>query len=158
MISFTEKYLFSKYNPNYRIIKPLNYINYNLKDVISTLYNFSNYNYYGGKHYESILCRFIQAWYKPVKYNFDIRKSFLSSLIVSGQMTRDESLNQLSKPAYISEELKEQDFNFLAEYLGVTRDEFDIIVMSNSKQHSDYPTSWLNRTACIARKFRRWLG
>ena len=137
---------------------PLNYIDYNKERVLNELSEFSNYNYYGGKHYESILCRFLQCYYLPMKYNFDKRKSHFSSLIVDGQMSREDAIKQLEKPAYISEELKESDMNFLAGYFGISREEFDRIVALPPKQHSDYPMSWLEKYEGVARKFRKYLG
>lgn len=137
---------------------PLNYIDYNKKRVLSELKEFSGYDYYGGKHYESILCRFLQCYYLPTKYNFDKRKSHLSSLVVDGQMTRDEALEELKKPAYVSKELQEYDMNFLANYFGISRTEFNTIIAMPAKQHCDYPMSWLENFEGIARKFRRFLG
>ena len=137
---------------------PLNYIDYNKERVLAELKEFSDYNYYGGKHYESILCRFLQCYYLPTKYNFDKRKSHFSSLVVDGQMTRDAAIEELKKPAYLSKELQEQDMEFLAEYFGITREEFDRIIALPAKQHSDYPMSWLEKFEGIARKFRKYLG
>jgi len=156
-ISLSERYIWSRLNRKINIVKPLNYINYNLENTITTLSSFCNYVYYGGKHYESILCRFLQCWYLPTKYNLDKRKSHFSSLIISGQMNREEALSRLSEPAYLSEELKEYDFNFLANYLGLSRKEFDNLVMSSPKLHTDYPMSDLNKLAPFARKFRKFL-
>lgn len=151
-------YIGWRYFSKVKTIYPLNYIDYNKKRVLAELKEFSDYNYYGGKHYESILCRFLQCYYLPTKYNFDKRKSHLSSLIVDGQMTREEALEELKKPAYLSEELKESDMDFLAEYLGITREEFDKIIALPAKQHSDYPMSWLESFSGVARKFRKYLG
>lgn len=137
---------------------PLNYIEYNKERVLKELKEFSGYDYYGGKHYESVLCRFLQCYYLPSKYNFDKRKSHFSSLIVDGQMTREEAIEQLNKPAYISEELKEFDMNFLADYFGITRTEFDEIVSLPAKQHADYPKSILENFEGIARKLRKYIG
>lgn len=138
--------------------RPLNYLDYNKKRALAELKEFSGYNYYGGKHYESILTRFMQCYYLPTKFKFDKRKSHLSSLIVTDQMTRDEALEELKKPAYITEDMKEQDMNFLADYFGISRKEFDEIVASPAKQHSDYPMSWLEHFDSIARRFRRYIG
>lgn len=93
-----------------------------------------------------------------MKYNFDKRKSHFSSLIVDGQMSREDAIKQLEKPAYISEELKEFDMNFLAQYFGISREEFDKIVAFPAKQHSDYPKSWLENFEGVARKFRKYIG
>lgn len=137
---------------------PLNYIDYNKEKVLAELKEFSDYNYYGGKHYESILCRFLQCYYLPEKYHFDKRKSHFSSLIFDGQMTREEALSELQKSPYTSNALKEQDLNFLAEFMGIDRKEFDRILALPPKQHRDYPVSFLERFEALARKFRRYLG
>lgn len=151
-------YIGWKYFSNVETLYPLNYIDYNKERVLAELKEFSDYNYYGGKHYESILCRFLQCYYLPTKYNFDKRKSHFSSLVVDGQMTRDAAIEELKKPAYLSKELQEQDMDFLAEYFGITREEFDKIIALPAKQHSDYPMSWLEKFEGIARKFRRFIG
>ena len=151
-------YIGWRYFSKAETIYPLNYIDYNKKRVLDELKDFSEYNYYGGKHYESILCRFMQCYYLPTKYNFDKRKSHFSSLIVDGQMTREEALVKLNKPAYTSEELKEHDMNFLAQFFRISREEFDKIIALPAKQHSDYPMSLLENTAGLARKFRKYLG
>lgn len=137
---------------------PLNYIDYNKERVLAELKEFSDYNYYGGKHYECVLTRFLQCYYLPEKYHFDKRKSHLSSLVVDGQMTREDAIKQLEQPAYVSEELKDKDMNFLAEWLGISREEFDKIVALPAKQHSDYPKSVLESFEGVARKFRKYIG
>ncbi len=153
-----SKYVGWKYFSKVTPIYPLNYIDYNKEKVLAELKDFSDYNYYGGKHYESILCRFLQCYYLPTKYNFDKRKSHFSSLIVDGQMSREEAIEELKKPAYISKELQEFDMDFLANYFGITRDEFDKIIALPAKHHSDYPMSWLEKMGPLARKFRKYLG
>lgn len=137
---------------------PLNYIDYNKEKVLAELNAFSDYNYYGGKHYESILCRFLQCYYLPTKYHFDKRKSHFSSLVVDGQMSRDMAIEELKKPAYISNDLLESDMNYLATYFGISRKEFDDIIALPAKQHSDYPMSVLESFSGIARRFRNYLG
>lgn len=158
LATFFEKYIYNRYFNKTETILPLNFIDYNLQNVLQELAEFSDYNYYGGKHYESVLTRFLQCYYLPVKYKFDKRKSHFSSMIVSGQMTREEAIDRLSQNPYISEELKEFDFNYLADYIGMTRKEFDVLMTLPSKQHYDYPISAINNFAGVARKFRKYLG
>jgi N-acetyl sugar amidotransferase len=158
LISFYEKYIVAKYFNKVKKILPLNYIDYNLESVLQELSDFCGYNYYGGKHYESILTRFLQCYYLPTKYDFDKRKSHFSSMIVSNQMSREEALERISKPAYITEELKESDFNFIADYLCMSRVEFDQLVALLPKKHTDYTISNINKFAGVARKLRRYLG
>jgi len=153
-----ETYISGRYFYRIKKVLPLNYINYTLEKALIDLKDFSDYEYYGGKHYESILTRFLQCYYLPTKFGFDKRKSHYSSLIVSGQMEREEAIKNLESSPYISNDLLQSDMNFLADYLGVSRKEFDAIVELPPRQHSDYPMSSLNKMAGIARKFRHYLG
>ena len=79
-------------------------------------------------------------------------------MIVSGQMAREEAVDRLSLNPYINEDLKEFDFNYLADYLGMTRNEFDNLMSLPPKQHYDYSISAINNFAGVARKFRKYLG
>ncbi len=53
---------------------------------------------YGSKHHEAVSTRFFQCYYLPTKFGIDKRKAHLSSLILSGQMSREEALEELIKP------------------------------------------------------------
>ena len=143
LLSPVEKYFGSTVFSKITYVKPLNYIDYDLQRCISELRAFCGYVYPGGKHYECVLTRFMQCWYLPQKYGIDKRKSHLSSLIVSGQLTRQEAVRMLQQPAYASEELKEYDFNFLADYFGISRSDFDQLVGLPARRHSDYKNSSL---------------
>lgn len=156
-VSLFDRYIGRRYLSSLIHIRPLNYIPYNLENAIRTLEEFCGFEYYGGKHYESILTRFLQCYYLPVKFHFDKRKSHFSSLIVSGQMTRDEALEKLKAPLYPSEELLEQDKRFLADYMGITVDELDSYIALPPKNHMDYPHSVLNHMAPLARKLRKFI-
>lgn len=125
-------------------VKPLDMIDYRFDAAVQELRDFCGYEYYGGKHHESILTRFMQCWYLPEKFGVDKRKSHLSSLIVSGQLTREEALARLELPKYPSEELKEADFNALAAFLGLTRKEFDELVSQPPRSHDEFPKSFLS--------------
>jgi len=93
----------------------------------------------------------------PKKFNIDIRKSHISSLIISGQMTRDEALIEMKKPLY-EEDKMEKDISFILNNLKIPRNEFDKIMMSAPKKHSDYKSSWLIKFSHIAIKYRRFLS
>lgn len=125
-------------------VKPLNLIDYNFERAVSELKEFCGYQYYGGKHHESILTRFMQCYYLPVKFGVDKRKSHLSSLIISGQITRDEALKRLEAPLYPSENVKESDFNGLAAFLGLSREAFDQIIAAPTHSHDEYKKSFLS--------------
>lgn len=135
----------------------MNYIPYELENAIRCLNEFCEFEYYGGKHYESILTRFLQCYYLPVKFHVDKRKSHYSSLIVSGQMKREEALEKLQQPLYPSQELLDQDKQFLADYMGISLEELESYIALPPKHQTDYPHSVLNHMAPVARKLRKFI-
>ena len=79
----------------------LDYLDYNRKDSIELLQNECGWQDYGDKHEESIFTKWFQNFYLFEKFSFDKRKAHYSSLINSGQMTRDEALFLLTaSPVY----------------------------------------------------------
>jgi N-acetyl sugar amidotransferase len=98
---------------------------------------------YGGKHYESFFTRFFQAYYLPMKFGYDKRKAHLSSLIVTGQMSREAALAELRQPPD-SEKRLLQDKEFVAKKLGIAEDEFDAILREPPRSSRQYPSNaWL---------------
>lgn len=153
-----EAYIGMRYFNKVEKVLPLNYIDYNMQKVLKELSKFCDFDYYGGKHHESVLTRFLQNYYLPVKFGYDKRKSHFSSLIVSGQMTRDQAMEKLKEDHYFSEDLKQNDFHVLADFLGMSEAEFKEMINLPPKCHKDYPYSRINDLAPMARKFRKFLG
>lgn len=156
LTSIFREYIINKFFSNVKVIKPLNYINYNLKDVLEELKGFCDYTYYGGKHYENVLTRFLQCYYLPKKFNKDKRKSHFSSMIVSGQMTREEAIEKLKENPYINQEIFKSDIETLSKYFRITSQELEKYINSEAHQHKDYKVSYLNYLGGIARKFRKF--
>jgi hypothetical protein len=73
-------------------------------NVIETLEHEYGYQEYGQKHFEDLLTKFLEAWWLPTRFGFDIRKAQLSSLVVTGQMTRGEALEILKSTPVPEEE------------------------------------------------------
>lgn len=121
--------------------RPLNYVDYNRKHALKELEEFCGFEYYGSKHLENTLTKFIQLYWFYHKFHVDKRTSHLSSMIVSGQMTREEALKEMEKPLYDKEEM-EKDIDFILQKLDISREEFTRIMNEKPKQHTDYPTSF----------------
>lgn len=120
--------------------RPLNYIEYNRERALQELHDFCGFEYYGSKHLENILTRFVQLYWFPTKFNVDKRKSHLSSMIISGQMTRARALEILEEPLYNKNDM-EKDIEFILTQLDLSRYEFDQIIAQPPKQHTDYRTT-----------------
>lgn len=157
LISIFERYIGKKYISRIKTIRPLDFINYNKNKAINELQDKIGFKYYGGKHYESVFTRFVQNYYLPNKFRVDKRKSHLSSLIISDQMTREEALEELKKPMYKYHQM-EEDINFILNEIGMSRSEFDKIMQEPGKSHLDYKVSKFTLFASVARRFRKILS
>ena len=124
------------------VVSILNYIDYNKKNAMAVLESQFGWNYYGGKHYESVYTRWFQGYYLPRKFGYDKRKMHFSSLICSGEMTRDQALLELELDPYPIEQ-QEADKALLCEKFGITSKELERIMNLPKKKFEDYP-SYIN--------------
>jgi len=124
----------------------LNYMPYHYQDVKTEIATEVGWRDYGGKHYESVFTRWFQGYYLPQRFGFDKRMAHYSSLILSGEMTRDEALGLLETANY-PEALRAQDHEFIAKKLGISVQELDEIVSSPPKHYTDYPNGEESRLA-----------
>jgi N-acetyl sugar amidotransferase len=147
-ISSYKKYLDIKLGKAITL-RPLNYIDYNRERAFKELKDFCGFEYYGGKHLENILTAFIQLYWFPKKFRVDKRTSHLSSMIVSEQITREEGLEELSKPLY-DECMMREYIDIIQKNLGISEEEFERMMNLPPREHTDYKT---DRIADIIRKF-----
>lgn len=98
-----------------------------------------DWEYYGGKHYESVFTKFYQAYILPAKFKIDKRKVHLSALIRNGEITRKEALKELADTLYKEPELR-RDKEFVLKKLGFTSQEFDEIMAMPPVPHAHYPS------------------
>lgn len=131
----------------------LNYLDYKKADALRVLQDELGWQYYGGKHYESIYTRFYQGYILPKKFGFDKRKMHLSSLICSGEITRAEALAELEKPTY-PEAMQAEDREYVIKKLGITEADFDDIMSAQPKRFQDYRSYENSRFVRLARRVR----
>lgn len=118
--------------------RPLNYVDYNRDRAFKELHDFCGFEYYGRKHLENILTAFIQCYWFPKKFGVDKRTSHLSSMIVSGQMTREAALRELEEP--LCDEKMNDYIQLIKEKLKISDLEFDEIMNAPTHQHEDFAT------------------
>ena len=119
-----------------RDIRIFDYIEYNKAEAKNIIKEKLKWEDYGGHHHENIFTRFFQSYYLPVKFGIDKRKVEYSALMRSGQMTREEALDDLSKPY----PFKQEDVDFVIKKLGFDSDEWDKIMKAPRKTFRDYPS------------------
>ena len=115
----------------------LDYIDYNRDHAFQELKDFCGFEYYGRKHLENILTAFAQLYWFPRKFGVDKRTSHLSSMIVSGQMTRNEALQQLSEPLYQKDQM-EFYISIIKQNMKISDEEFEKIMSAPTHQHEEY--------------------
>lgn len=136
-VSFYEYYIHYPFIKKMKVIRPLNYIDYNKKQAVEQLESIG-WKPYDRKHGESIFTKFFQNYYLPKKFGYDKRKPHLSSLIVSGQMSRLEALKEMEKPLYDDNELK-QDIEYFCKKMKISENEFEQLISNENSSYLDYP-------------------
>jgi len=137
-ISFFQYYFYYPFIKGMAVIRPLNFLPYNKVDAIKFLKEKVDFKDYGRKHGESRFTKFFQNYYLPKKFNFDKRLPHLSSLILSGTISRNQALEELKKPLYEKIELQE-DKIYIAKKLGISVIELDQLIEKKGNHYSDYP-------------------
>lgn len=129
--------LYLRYIRRVQVIKPLNYFPYIKSEVMDFLKQEYGWEPYPQKHFESRFTKFYEGYWLPKKFGFDTRKVQYSSLILTGQMTRDEALFNLNTPAIPDEEAL-HEFEYVANKLDIPVDELRKYFDQPNKSHRDY--------------------
>lgn len=144
-----------RYIKGVQVVKPLNYRPYIKADAMEFLRQEYGWQPYSQKHFESRFTRFYEGYWLPKRFGYDTRKVQYSSLILTGQMTREEALEKLSRPALSDDEVR-QEFEYIATKLGISTDELQSYLAMPLKSHRDYPNQeWLFNLGANTMK---WLG
>lgn len=129
--------LYLRYIKRLKVIKLLNFEYYNQQEAINLLRNTYDWKPYGQKHFESNFTRFYEGYWLPKRFNFDVRKCQLSSLIISGQITKNIAMSILEKsPLRLIDE--KNDYNYILSKLGITNDEMNKYLFAKHKYYYDY--------------------
>lgn len=124
---------------NIQFINYLDWIEYDKNEAKKTMSKAFNWRDYGGKHFESVWTRFYQAYILPTKFKIDKRKAHLSTLICSGQITREQALEEMKHLPYTESQLR-SDMEFVLKKLDLNREEFDKIMALPIRDHREFDT------------------
>ena len=119
----------------------LNYIDYSKSKAIDILGKEFGWQYYGGKHFESRFTKFFQSYYLPKKFGYDKKRAHLSSLIVSGEITRNEAIKEMEDDSVYTEDEMLQDRDYILKRLDSSLKEWDSIMCRTCKTEDDYKTN-----------------
>ena len=121
-----------------RTVRPLNFLPYVKAAAVRELVDTVGYKPYERKHGESQFTKLFQNHYLPKRFGFDKRRPHFSSLIVSGQMAREEALARLREPLYMREELC-RDIEYVCKKLGITPLQFDEFMKLPIRHYAEFP-------------------
>lgn len=120
-----------------KMISPLDYLDYNKENVKQFLINELGWIDYGGKHFENVYTRFYQSYILYHKFGIDKRVSHLSTLINSGQITKEKASEELTKLPY-DESLIEKEKEYFLKKLGLSNDDFNEYMSSPKRSHLEF--------------------
>lgn len=125
-----------------KVERPLNHMPYIKEEAIRLLTEKIGWQPYPQKHFESRFTRFYEGYWLPTRFGYDTRRVQFSSLIVTGQMTREQALEKLKVPAYDPETIN-HDFEYVATKLGITIEELRLYHEAPKKTYRDYKSRFL---------------
>lgn len=117
-------------------IRPYWYISYSKENARKFLEKEFGWKYYGGHHLENRMTAFYHGIYVPQKFNTDFRNNTLGALARLGTINREDAWAQYNTPPVIEEEL----LFYFKKRLGLTDEEYSIMMNQKPKSWHDYPT------------------
>lgn len=136
-ISFFKYYIYYPFVKKMRTVRPLNFMPYDKAEALKFLQDTIGYKPYAHKHGESRFTKFFQNYYLPNKFNIDKRRAHYSSMILSGQMSREQGLEQISAPLYDISELN-NDMAYIAKKIGLLKEELHLLCEPPGHSYCEY--------------------
>lgn len=138
--SVLKRKLYMPYIKGVKVVKLLNHMPYIKKEAENLLKQEYGWEPYDQKHFESIMTKFLEGYWLPERFGYDVRKPQYSSLILTGQMSRQEALEKLkNKPLSINE--SQELFSLVANMLEISEDELRQYFDMPKKTYKDYKNS-----------------
>ena len=140
-----------KYVKGVKLVQLLTYFPYSKDDAKVLLEKEYGWKPYPQKHFESRFTKFFEGYWLPERFGFDPRRVQFSSLILAGQMSREEALKELETKAYDPETIKDH-FKYIATKLGISVEELQGYFEMSKKYYWDYKNSekMLRRLSSLA--------
>lgn len=120
-----------------KVHHPLNMVPYIKSEAEDELERRFGWQRFQHKHHESRFTRFYEDYWLPRRFGYDKRRAHLSSLIMTGQMTREQALDRISRPE-MDEHFMKQEFGYVAHKLGLSVEELQALFDMPKKTFRDY--------------------
>ena len=153
MTSVFYRKFWMKYIKGIKFVPLLTYFSYSKDKAKVILQREYGWTPYPQKHFESRFTRFFESYWLPERFEYDPRRVQFSSLILAGQMSRVDALEELKKKPYDPETIKD-DFKYVATKLGISAEVLQDYFDKPKKFYWDYKNSQklLSQLSVIATK------
>lgn len=138
-----------------KVHHPLNYVRFIKTEAENELEIMYGWRRFQHKHHESRFTRFFEDFWLPQRFGYDKRRAHFSSLIMTGQMSRECALNRI-KHQEMSDHFLAQEFNFVAHKLGLKSDQLHQLLNIPIKTFADYRNK--KRLIGVSAKLMRIFG
>ncbi|WP_347901353.1 N-acetyl sugar amidotransferase [Pseudomonas purpurea] len=129
--------IYYRYVLGMKVIRPLNlipYIKHEAEDTLAKLFGWKKFQH---KHHESRFTRFYEDYWMPRKFGYEKRRAHFSSMIMTGQMTREAALERIANPE-LDEQFLKSEFEYVAHKLDLSVPELQTIFEGENRTCQDY--------------------
>jgi N-acetyl sugar amidotransferase len=137
LVDILKYKIWDRYINGMEVVKPLNLVPFSKKDAEKLLNDKFGWEPYLHKHHESRFTRFYEDYWLPRKFGYEKRRAHFSSLILTGQMTREDALKRISRPE-MDELFLKQEFEYVANKLDLTNEELERIFNTSNLSYKSY--------------------
>lgn len=147
--------LYYKYILGMEVVRPLNLVPYIKEEAEKELGELFGWQKFQHKHHESRFTRFYEDYWLPRKFGYEKRRAHFSSLIMTGQMSREDALVRISKPE-LDEHFLSQEFRYVANKLDLSEIELQEIFEGENKTYRNYKNKKF--LIGLGASVMRWIG
>ncbi|MDD0838922.1 N-acetyl sugar amidotransferase [Curvibacter sp. HBC61] len=120
-----------------KVHHPLNFVPFIKEDAENELARRFGWQRFQHKHHESRFTRFYEDYWLPRRFGFEKRRAHFSSLIMTGQMTREQAVERISRPE-MDEHFLTREFEYVAHKLGLTVEGLTHLFQMPKRTYRDY--------------------
>ena len=129
--------IYYRYVLGMQVFRPLNLVPYVKEDAERTLKELFGWQKFQHKHHESRFTRFYEDYWMPRKFGYEKRRAHFSSLIMTGQMSREAALDRISRRE-LDDRFMKTEFEYVANKLDLTVEALQQIFEGKNKTCLDY--------------------
>jgi len=134
----TTKWILYRFLMGIQWVPLLDYMDFQKESALVSLEESFGYVRYPYKHYESVFTRFYQGFILPRKFGIDKRRVHLSTLVVSGQISRTQAIEDLKRPPLVSDRDLAADLKFFLKKMNWDQEKLEAYLERPGVEHDLY--------------------